>query len=83
MEWKRMFPFLQVNFESSDDDLRGEFEQFGEIIACNIKRDSASQKGQGFGFITFKNEADGLRAIEEMHGKMWLAFLFCLRSSGN
>ena len=32
--------------------LRELFGKFGGITSCTIKRDSESQKGQGFGFVT-------------------------------
>lgn len=44
---------LGIPWKSSDDVVRQYFEQYGEVVLCEIKRDS-SNNSKGFGFVRFK-----------------------------
>ena len=56
-------------FDVSEDDLRGAFEQFGEITEVRLIMDKFSGKSKGFGFIEMPSKEEALKAIEEMNGK--------------
>ena len=49
-------------------ELKEVFEEFGEIIECKVITDRYTKRCKGFGFITFKNDEDALKAIEEGDG---------------
>jgi len=53
-----------VNFETTEDNLKTFFLQFGKIVECIIVRDRQTGRSKGFGFITFYRKADADRAIE-------------------
>lgn len=48
--------------------LRAAFERFGEVKDAAVITDAQSGRSRGFGFVTFNEEADAERAIEEMDG---------------
>ncbi len=45
------------------------FKQFGEIEEAVVISDKFSGRSKGFGFVTFKNDEDAKKAIEEMNEK--------------
>ena len=49
-------------------ELKEVFEEFGEIIECKVITDRYTKRCKGFGFITFKNDEDAQKAIEEADG---------------
>lgn len=44
-----------LNWETTEDSLKGYFSQFGEVSECTVMRDSATGRSRGFGFLTFKD----------------------------
>ena len=58
-----------LTFDVSEDDLRGAFEQFGEITEVRLIMDKFSGKSKGFGFIEMPSKDEAEKAIEEMNGK--------------
>ena len=61
-----------MTFDVSEDDLRGAFEQFGEITEIRLIMDKFSGKSKGFGFIEMPSKAEAEKAIEEMNGKEFM-----------
>lgn len=45
------------------------FAPYGEIEEATVIADKFSGRSKGFGFVTFKNEADAKKAIAEMNEK--------------
>lgn len=58
-----------ISWNTSDDQLKEAFAQFGEIEEAVIIKDKFSGRSKGFGFVTFTNDEEGDKAIEEMNGK--------------
>ncbi|KAG9193309.1 hypothetical protein G6011_03344 [Alternaria panax] len=44
-----------LNWETTEDSLKGYFSQFGEVSECTVMRDAATGRSRGFGFLTFKD----------------------------
>ncbi|CBX95876.1 hypothetical protein LEMA_P030280.1 [Plenodomus lingam JN3] len=44
-----------LNWETTEDSLKGYFTQFGEVSECTVMRDSATGRSRGFGFLTFRD----------------------------
>lgn len=64
----------KLDFEIQDQDLMEAFSPFGEVVSAKVVIDKYSNRSRGFGFVEMKNEADGLKAINElndseMHGR--------------
>ena len=55
-------------WSTTNDTLSGLFSTYGEITEAIIITDRATGRSKGFGFVTFKNEADAQKALE-MNGK--------------
>ncbi len=53
---------------TDDNGLHTAFEQFGEVIDAKVITDRETGRSRGFGFVTFEDDADADRAIEEMNG---------------
>lgn len=52
----------------TNDTLKELFAQYGEIVEAIVITDRSTGRSKGFGFVTFKNEADAQKALE-MSGK--------------
>jgi RNA recognition motif-containing protein len=50
------------------EELKNVFLPYGEVIGAKIVRDLETKRSKGFGFVEMANEADGLKAIEELNG---------------
>lgn len=58
-----------LSFSATEDDLRGAFEQYGEVSAVNIIMDRETGRSRGFAFVEMA-EADGAKeAIEHLDGQ--------------
>ena len=57
------------SFETTEEDLRAEFEIFGEVTKVKIIRDRFTNKSRGFGFVEMQSEGEALAAIDGLNGK--------------
>lgn len=57
------------SFETTEEDLRAEFEIYGEVTKVKIIRDRFTNKSRGFGFIEMQSEEEALAAIDDLNGK--------------
>jgi len=55
--------------EITTNELRKNFEKFGEISEARVVRDSQTNRSKGYGFIAFVTKAAAAKAIEEMNNK--------------
>ncbi|MFW5996563.1 MAG: RNA recognition motif domain-containing protein [Verrucomicrobiota bacterium] len=58
-----------LNWETKDEELRSAFEPFGEIVEAKVISDRHTGRSRGFGFVTFEQEEDAQKAIEELDGQ--------------
>jgi RNA recognition motif-containing protein len=58
--------------ETTADELRREFAEFGEVISVNVTNDSYIGSGQprGYGYVEMASSAEGTAAIARFKGKM-------------
>ena len=56
-------------FSVTADKLRELFASYGEIEDAVVISDKFSGRSKGFGFVTFVNDADAMKALAEMHEK--------------
>ncbi|MFL9482205.1 RNA recognition motif domain-containing protein [Chitinophagaceae bacterium LWZ2-11] len=59
-----------LSFNVQDDDLRGFFEDFGEISSAKIIMDKFTNRSKGFGFVEMPDDAAAEKAIKELDGAM-------------
>lgn len=56
-------------YATTDDSLKAFFEQVGEVESAKVMTDRDTGRSRGFGFVTFVNEEDNQKAIEQLDGK--------------
>ena len=59
-----------LSHDVTEDDLRHEFEAFGEVGLVDIIRDKHSGQSKGFAFVEMPTKAEGQAAIEGLKGKV-------------
>lgn len=57
-----------LNFETSETDLRDHFAQYGEVKSVKIITDRETGKPRGFAFVEMPNGSEGQAAIDELDG---------------
>jgi RNA recognition motif-containing protein len=60
--------------EVTDEDLRQEFEEFGQVESANVIKDKFSGESRGFGFVEMPSKEEAMAAISgleerELKGK--------------
>lgn len=56
-------------YATTDDGLREFFEQIGEVERASVAKDRDTNRSRGFGFVTFVNEEDNQKAVDQLNGK--------------
>ena len=57
-----------LSFAVQDEDLRGFFEEYGEVSSAKVIMDKATGRSKGYGFVELEDNAAGQKAIEELNG---------------
>ena len=58
-----------LSYEVTEEELRQEFEAFGEVESVNIITDKYSGRPKGFGFVEMASVSEGQAAISALNGK--------------
>ncbi len=56
-------------FNSSEQDLRDLFSQYGAVDTARVISDQFSGKSRGFGFVEMPNREEGLVAVAKLDSK--------------
>jgi cold-inducible RNA-binding protein len=57
-----------LNFNTSEEELRQLFEPFGAVDRVSIMTDRDTGRSRGFGFVEMTNNDDGEKAISALNG---------------
>ena len=57
-----------LSYNTSDDDLRTAFEQFGDVVEAHVAVDRYTERSRGFGFVEMPDAGQAQSAIEGMNG---------------
>ena len=57
-----------LSFNVQDDDLRGFFEEYGEVSSARVVMDKMTQRSRGFGFVEMSDDTAAQKAITELDG---------------
>jgi cold-inducible RNA-binding protein len=57
-----------LSFDTTDEGLHQAFSPFGTLEEAKIITDRASGRSRGFGFVSFTDEAEADRALQQMNG---------------
>jgi RNA recognition motif-containing protein len=58
-----------LSHDVTEDELRQEFEAFGQVTSANIITDRFSGQSRGFGFVEMGNKEEAEAAIAALNGK--------------
>lgn len=58
-----------MSFQTTEDQLRAEFEPFGAIERISVVTDRDSGLPRGFAFVEMTNDEEAMRAVEALNGK--------------
>ena len=58
-----------LSYEVKEEDLKKEFEVYGQVESVKIIQDNFTGRSKGFGFVEMPNNAEGQKAIEGLNGK--------------
>ena len=60
-----------LSLETTEEELRKEFMEFGEVISVTIMNDRYIGSGQprGYGYVEMASKSEGVTAIASMEGK--------------
>jgi len=56
-----------LSFQTSESDVRSEFETFGSVESVNLITDRDTGRSKGFAFVVM-SEGDANKAIEQLNG---------------
>ncbi len=61
-----------LSLEMTEDELRKEFTEFGEVISVTIMNDKYIGSGQlrGYGYVEMASKTEGANAITSLEGKI-------------
>jgi len=57
-----------LNFKTTDDDLRTLFAQAGTIESATVMMDRATGRSRGFGFVEMSSDEEAEKAVRELNG---------------
>jgi RNA recognition motif-containing protein len=55
-------------YSVKESDLKGFFEEYGEVESAKIITDKETGRSRGFGFVEIADEAAAKKSIEELNG---------------
>jgi len=58
-----------LSYETTEEELRQEFQAFGGVESVNIITDKYSGRPKGFGFVEMPTVSEGQAAITALNGK--------------
>jgi len=57
-----------LSYSVQDDDLRGFFQEYGEVSSAKVIMDKYTNRSKGFGFVEMPDETAAQKAIAELDG---------------
>ncbi|MCO5236910.1 MAG: RNA-binding protein [Chitinophagaceae bacterium] len=55
-----------LSYNVVDEDLRGFFEEYGEVSSARVIADKFTGRSRGFGFVEMPNDEEAHKAIAEL-----------------
>jgi len=57
----------KLNYDTTEDNLKGAFESFGEVSSVKIIIDKYSGRSKGFGFVEMPDDGAAQEAIDKLN----------------
>jgi RNA recognition motif-containing protein len=58
-----------LNYQTTDDELRKLFAQFGTVTSAKVIMDRDTGRSRGFGFVEMESEKDANEAMKKLNQK--------------
>ena len=58
-----------LSYDTTEEELRKEFEAFGKVDSVNVIKDKFTDKSRGFAFVEMSNDAEAKAALAALNGK--------------
>ena len=58
-----------MSYNTSEDELRDLFAQYGTVLSANIIMDRETRRPKGFAFVEMEDEQAATAAISQLNGK--------------
>jgi RNA recognition motif-containing protein len=58
-----------LSFNTSEEDLRSLFSQYGDVTSVKIITDNATGRSKGFAFVEMASKEAGIEAIKNLNDK--------------
>jgi cold-inducible RNA-binding protein len=58
-----------LSYDTTEEELRKEFEAFGKVDTVNVIKDKFTDKSRGFAFVEMPNEPEAKAALAGLNGK--------------
>ena len=58
-----------LSYDMSEENLRSEFAEYGEVQSAKIITDKFTGRSRGFGFVEMTSDDEGKKAMEDLNGK--------------
>jgi RNA recognition motif-containing protein len=68
LEMKKIY-VGNLSFQSTDEDLRNLFAEFGQVNSATIVLDRQTGRSRGFGFVEMEDDGSADTAIEALNGR--------------
>jgi RNA recognition motif-containing protein len=59
-----------LSFNVTEDDIRGFFSEYGEVISVKLITDRETGRSRGFGFVDMSDDVAANKAMSELNGGM-------------
>ena len=56
-----------LSYRLRENDLRGVFEEYGQVDSCRIVTDRETRRSKGFGFVEMPDDQAAQKAITELN----------------
>ena len=61
-----------MSFNTTEQDLRDLFSEYGEIESLRILKDQFTDRSKGFGFVEMSSAEDAKKAIDQLNGTKFM-----------
>ncbi len=58
-----------LSYNTTEDDLRTQFETYGQVSSARVVIDKMTNRSKGFGFVEMGSQSEGQAAISGLNGK--------------
>ncbi len=58
-----------LSYDLTEDEMKQEFEAFGQVVSAKVITDKYTGRSKGFGFVEMADDEEGKAAIAGMNGK--------------